>query len=162
MDKNNKKIILKQIHICVRHGDRSTAYLFTKNKEQTKLESELWKQYILDNNTINRLNKLFHLTGHEINKKNSQSCYGKLTKDGLKQLIDFGIELNNKYIKTNFINLPIKKGEIKCYSTCFERTAQSMQGILYGLFNLNDDSKREEWFPDIKILLDNPCPLNGI
>lgn len=153
---------LKQIHICIRHGDRSTAYPTSKNEEQTKLESELWKPHLLDNNTKERLNNLFHHNGYEFNKSFINSSFGKLTKTGLKQLIDFGSELNNKYVKTKFINLPISKGEIKCYCTCMERTLQSTQGILYGLFDLNDESKREEWFPDIKVLKDSPSPLNRI
>lgn len=90
---NSDDLVLKQIHICHRHGDRSSEMQVPINKEQNDLENELWKSHILDESTKDRLIKLFPSYGYGLPEKSRNSIYGKLTKNGLNRLIEFGKEL---------------------------------------------------------------------
>lgn len=94
---NPDDLILRQIHIFHRHGDRSTAAPASKSKEQNESEMECWKQHLLDADTRNRLVKLFPNCGYKLPEVDESIVFGKLTKNGLNSLIDLGKELV-KYI----------------------------------------------------------------
>lgn len=52
---------------------------------------------------------------------------------------------------------------MKCCCTNYQRTYESIQGVLYGLLSLNESIEdRESWFPKIKVMIPNPHPLNRI
>lgn len=90
---NLDDLVLKQIHIFHRHGDRSLAGSVSKSKEQNDLEIECWKQHLLDAGTRNRLAKLFPNCGFKLPEVDESKVFGKLTKNGLNGLIDLGKEL---------------------------------------------------------------------
>lgn len=92
-DINPDDLILKQIHVCHRHGDRTTAFRVPINNKQVEVEEQFWKTKILDNNIKEKLSMLFPNCGYELPIEDEKLIFGKLIYEGLDCLIGLGKQL---------------------------------------------------------------------
>lgn len=92
-DINPDDLILRQVHICHRHGDRATAFRVPFDDKQVELEENFWKPRILDKEIKEKLIKLFPNCGFELPIEDENLIFGKLIKEGLECLIQLGKRL---------------------------------------------------------------------
>jgi hypothetical protein len=135
-----------QIQVIHRHGDRSP---ITSLRDESYWESSLVPPDVLKQ-VARGTNMLSHLTEGSTSKHvaHGRGPFGKLTKMGLLQMIEVGrrlreeLEQSTKWSSkaTLFNNnqdggpISISPQDIKVFSTDFDRTIQSVQGVLVGIF----------------------------
>jgi hypothetical protein len=138
-----------QIQIVHRHGDRSP---ITPLKDESYWESTLVPPDMLKQ-VARGTNVLHHAAsgtdgGTIKHVAHGRGPFGKLTKMGLLQMIEVGsrlkeeLERSTKWSsKAAFVNnhndggpITISPHDMKIFSTDFDRTIQSVQGVLVGFF----------------------------
>ena len=127
-----------KVQVVHRHGDRSP---ITPMKDV-----EYWKSQLVDEQTAFKIAENTHVL-REVEFSHAAGArgpFGKLSKLGLLQMIRVGDTLSEELTeeKTNGLfysplfstERPLHPSNIRVYSTDFERTIQSVQGLLVGLF----------------------------
>ena len=132
---------LLQVHVVHRHGDRTP---ITSMKDEAFWESTLipdpLKAKIAEKTTL-------VLPGDDFvkHKANGRGPFGKLTELGLYQMVQVGNDLREQYATADSVdpndspflwhaNHPLTPSSVRVYSTFFDRTIESVQGVLVGLF----------------------------
>ena len=126
-----------KVQVVHRHGDRSP---ITPMKDV-----EYWKSQLVDEQTAFKIAENTHVL-REVEFSHAAGArgpFGKLSKLGLLQMIRVGDTLSEELTeeKTNGLfysplfstERPLHPSNIRVYSTDFERTIQSVQGLLVGL-----------------------------
>mmetsp|Transcript_16408 Transcript_16408/g.28456 ORF Transcript_16408/g.28456 Transcript_16408/m.28456 type:complete len:377 (-) Transcript_16408:231-1361(-) len=127
--------------VITRHGDRSPSVNFYESAE-TKVRAEEdeneWRKVIASEESLIKLRERFPVS--RLNKDGSRGepidsvakdakAFGKLSKLGIKQLFERGVELERRY--QGYFG----PGRVCAYSTNYCRTQQSAQSLLDGLMH---------------------------
>lgn len=171
--------IFRRLHVQVvhRHGDRSPI---------TSLKNEVyWEEQLIADTTLASIaaNTVLISNNSEKNmhKANGRGPFGKLTMLGLQQMIDLGTKLREElssdlasketcYLdevgNTVFPHIwtpdrPLHPSNLRVVSSMFERTVQSAQGVLTGLFRDGSEDAEAKTEIDTRhttLLLPDPQP----
>ncbi|KAM0673716.1 hypothetical protein GVAV_002804 [Gurleya vavrai] len=71
--------------------------------------------------------------------KDGECAPGQLTDHGKRRLFNLGKRLKKDYVDTGFISSEFKKEEVHLTSTDFQRTIESLQSLIKGLFKVSND-----------------------
>lgn len=140
-------LTLLQVNIITRHGSRCPLQPYSLTDKEKENETNFWKEQLIPMDTAKKVNELFELKGYNV--AYSDYPYSRLTFKGFKQLIDVGKNMRKKYIENGFLKEPCNKKDIKIYASGYERTQRSAQGFLCGLFNITQESVKQDYYPVI-------------
>ncbi len=141
------KYQLEQVHVIIRHGDRSPMYHLPGNIDQLKLDCTM--NNINHSDVLGQLAQEYRRTMHETKKHlsdnhpaikglglypSSKFCYGsQLTGPGALQHIANGIKFKKAYIDQHGLFAKgFEYSQIHVESTSYPRTYQSAVALLYG------------------------------
>ena len=151
-----KSIRVLQVQIVHRHGDRTP---ITPLKNET-----FWASTLPSEELLKRLGAQTRLIRDEskpnTHKAGGRGPFGKLTQLGLLQMVELGSTLRQELFLENtdghatdddgnvyfhhgrlfHPELPLAPRHVKVISTDFPRTIQSVQGVLLGLFDDENDA----------------------
>ena len=149
-EENSKNVQYKtiQVHIIHRHGDRTPITPLNNDEywQSTLIPKDLLDKVGQGTNVIHHIDEQQKSIPSSNHIAKGRGPYGKLTQIGLLQMIDIGTRLkeeleqhtiwssNIKGVSPEDGKLRISSDCIQVYSTDFDRTIQSVQGILVGFF----------------------------
>lgn len=139
MSQNDLDLVL--VNIFHRHGERSPLKIY--NKPLGRIEACTKNNSIIE--TLPQKKSFFgSLFSYNKQPLNFELVYkniptgecapGQLTDFGKRRLYEFGKRLQNSYVKNGFINKSFDTREVHLTSTDFQRTIESLQSLIKGLF----------------------------
>ncbi|KAL7581259.1 hypothetical protein ACA910_006030 [Epithemia clementina (nom. ined.)] len=145
-----------QVQVVHRHGDRTPI---------TPLEDvDYWQEQLVPPDQLERIaldTKIVRSADSSFtHDAGGKGAFGKLTRLGLFQMVDVGVRLGEDLTTANRLFYSplfgvqqkrlLTKRNVMVLSTDFPRTIQSVQGLLVGLFDKEDDKKNNGDWSDIQ------------
>jgi len=143
-DASDSSLVLRQVVVVHRHGDRAPLSLKVGSWEQSSDLEEFWKERLPSKDAIQRWGETnTDPTGMYLKPKGESSSttwpYGHLTKVGADQLRTLGSRLRERYVSLlSFLPPTItassSKATLQVRSTRYPRTIHSVMNLLLGLY----------------------------
>lgn len=145
MTKDLKLVLVNVFH---RHGERSPLNVYdkpldritacTKSNDYLETLPRTKRSFLSSFFNVERNSPLnFELLYK--NNTDGECAPGQLTDHGKRTLYNFGKNLRKDYVDSGFIKDHFDKNEVNLTSTDFQRTIESLQSLIKGLFKYSSD-----------------------